>query len=385
MQTKSNFTFDGNTYEQTEGTAMGSPLSPIIADIFMEDLENNLLERSEKKPKLFVRYVDDIFIIWEHGDDELLKFFELANKQHQNIKFTIELENDRTLPFLDTLVIRTDNKLKFKPYKKPTHTDRYLDAKSHHHPAQLQGTITTMFKRLTRTCDSEYVDEETEKLIVTFEKNGYSRGKIQKIIQKAKKIKKENREAENSTRITIPYIQGTSEKLGRILKKNGFKVGFKPIRKIKDILNPVKDKVEPLQREGVYRVPCSCGDVYIGQTRRSINTRLQEHKQALKKLDDNKSAIAEHAIKQDHNIDWDNAKLLHHEPTYYKRMIKEAIEIKKHPFNFNREDGLTLNRTWNTVLKIHKKEDITPRENPRSNEKRPGRDRPYLGRACKTK
>jgi hypothetical protein len=61
-----------------------------------------------------------------------------------------------------------------------------------------------------------------------------------------------------------------------------------------------------------------------------MNTRLHEHnKQALRKLEENKSAIAEHAITQDHIIDWDNAKLLHYEPTYHKRMIKEAIEIKK--------------------------------------------------------
>ena len=53
------------------------------------------------------------------------------------------------------------------------------------------------------------------------------------------------------------------------------------------------------------------------------------------KLDENKSALVEHSIKQNHTIDWDKAKLLHHEPTYYKRMTKLAIEIKKHPFSFN--------------------------------------------------
>jgi retron-type reverse transcriptase len=64
--TSTYFTFDNNIYEQTEGTAMGSPLSPFVADIFMEELENNLLEKSRKKPKLFARYVDDIFMIWKH-------------------------------------------------------------------------------------------------------------------------------------------------------------------------------------------------------------------------------------------------------------------------------------------------------------------------------
>jgi hypothetical protein len=230
------------------------------------------------------------------------------------------------------------------------------------------------------------MDEETEKLIATFEKNGYSRSKIKQIIHKAKKNKEENKEAENSNeiRITIPYIQGTSERLGRILLKNGFQVGFKPVRKIKDSLASVKDKIEPLQKEGVYRVPCTCGEVYVGQTRRNIYTRIQEHKQALKKLEQNKSAIAEHSIKRDHIIDWENAKLLHYEPTYNKRLVKEAIEIKKHPFNFNREDGLRLSNAWSTVLGKYKREDIAPREAPSNVEKHhTGRDRPYLSRACK--
>jgi hypothetical protein len=60
-----------------------------------ETWKATLLEKSRKKLRLFVRYVDNIFMIWEHKVGELLKSFELANKQHQNIKFTMEPEKDR--------------------------------------------------------------------------------------------------------------------------------------------------------------------------------------------------------------------------------------------------------------------------------------------------
>jgi hypothetical protein len=97
-------------------------------------------------------------------------------------------------------------------------------------------------------------------------------------------------------------------------------------------------------------------------------------------------------------IDWDNSKPLHYQPTYHKRMTKEALEIKT-PIRLNREDGLKISNTWNLVLEKHKKDNIKPRgspkkhhtiredthrESPKSMEKHhPGRDRPYLGRACK--
>jgi hypothetical protein len=55
---------------------------------------------------------------------------------------------------------------------------RYLDANSHHHQAKLQESIKTIYNRLTPTCDSEFMEEETENLIVTFEKNGCSRREI---------------------------------------------------------------------------------------------------------------------------------------------------------------------------------------------------------------
>ncbi|XP_072395251.1 uncharacterized protein [Diabrotica undecimpunctata] len=71
---------------------MGSPLSPVIANLFMQDIEERAIRTAEYKPKLWLRYVDDTFIIWTHGVDKLTAFLEYINSIHPKIKFTMELE-----------------------------------------------------------------------------------------------------------------------------------------------------------------------------------------------------------------------------------------------------------------------------------------------------
>jgi retron-type reverse transcriptase len=69
--TSTYFCFDGQFYEQTDGVAMGSPLSPVIANFFMEDFEKKATEQVVLKPVCWFRYVDDTFIIWPHGQEKL--------------------------------------------------------------------------------------------------------------------------------------------------------------------------------------------------------------------------------------------------------------------------------------------------------------------------
>jgi hypothetical protein len=119
---------------------MGSPLSPVIANFFMENTEETALEGVTHEPLCWFHYVDDTFVIWPHGPGKLSQFLDHLNSVHGNIQFTVDTERYGHLPFLDINIYRKlDGSLGHEVYCKPTHTNLYLNANFHHHPSKKTG------------------------------------------------------------------------------------------------------------------------------------------------------------------------------------------------------------------------------------------------------
>ena len=104
------FLYNGSYYKQIEGVAMGSPLGPILANIFLCYHEKHWLEDCpvEFKPIEYIRYVDDTFVLFRN-ESNVEEFQKYLNTKHPNIKFTVEKEQDNKLPFLDVEVTRVGN------------------------------------------------------------------------------------------------------------------------------------------------------------------------------------------------------------------------------------------------------------------------------------
>ena len=104
------FEFNGQLFLQQQGTAIGTRMAPNYAIIFMHKIETELLQKSPLQPTFFKRFIDDIFLIWPHGEEELQKFLEMINNHHKMIKFTEE-HSTKEIAFLDTLVCKENGKL----------------------------------------------------------------------------------------------------------------------------------------------------------------------------------------------------------------------------------------------------------------------------------
>jgi hypothetical protein len=88
------FQGDDKFFLQKDGMVMGSSLSPIVSNIFMENFEKLALDSAQYKPSLWLRYVDDAFVVWPHGSEQLPNFFNHCNTLRPSINFTRGIESD---------------------------------------------------------------------------------------------------------------------------------------------------------------------------------------------------------------------------------------------------------------------------------------------------
>ena len=123
------FIFKGGIYQQVFGTVTGSPVSMTVANLVMEDVEERALGTFPYPPRFWRRYVDYVCVAMRR--DQIGAFLDHLNEIEQSIQFTVEVEND-TLHYLDTCLHHMqDGTICTSVYRKPSHTDRYLDYTSH--------------------------------------------------------------------------------------------------------------------------------------------------------------------------------------------------------------------------------------------------------------
>ena len=121
------FEHNSKTYKQEQGTAIGAKFAPSYAILYMSDFEEKAINTFHLKPWVWWRYIDDVFMIWEHGEESLKEFFSHLNNVDPNIKFQKPLDySSETVDFLDVKVTKIGEKLKTDLYTKPTSVLRIL-------------------------------------------------------------------------------------------------------------------------------------------------------------------------------------------------------------------------------------------------------------------
>ena len=169
---------------------MGSPISPILANLVMENFELQALNSySSNPPRLWLRYVDDTFVNINRTEQD--NFFEHINSINSHIKFTQEKCLDNKLAFLDcNIKISDTRKLTTAVYRKPTHTNHYLQFGSHHPLVHKLGVIRTLHYRAeTVVSDQREVSSEKDHIRGALEHCGYPNWAFEQAKNQTKTLK----------------------------------------------------------------------------------------------------------------------------------------------------------------------------------------------------
>ena len=316
---------------------MGSSVSVIVADMVMENIEQRALTSFSHPPIFCKRYVDDTCVALLPSMVE--SFHQHLNSIEPSIQFTVEMESNGCLPFLDILITRDRELLEF--CLKAT----YFSFRGQFYPLQFIGnrppsvlipppflsqTICLslfIFRALTHSSSFVQQVEEESLIFQALQKNRYPINFIKRCQRHSTlKTKPPNTSDQKTTRITIPYVQGKPESIKRILSPLGIETTFRPQNTLRKILSRPKDTLPITKKSGVfYQISCQdCEASYIGQTGRNISQRITEHKRAMRKLDICSSGVSEHVCQTGHSINWNNPSILAHHSFLWQRIILES-------------------------------------------------------------
>ena len=153
--TVNNLSFNDNHYLQIHGTAMGTKMAPSHANLSLGFFEANALENAPFQSHTWLRYIDDIFMIWTEGLDNLKIFIDYLNNIHSTIKFTSS-HSSNNIPFLDVSVPLTNNRsISTDLCTKPTDKHQHL-LYSSCHPLHTKRAIPfSLALRLRRICSTD--------------------------------------------------------------------------------------------------------------------------------------------------------------------------------------------------------------------------------------
>ena len=321
------FTFDNVIKVQNDGMAMGSPLRPVLSDIFMIELETSLSPELIDYIQFWKRYVDDTICFIKAGSVNYI--LSVLNSFDMNIKFTYELEHDGKLPFIDVLLCRSGKKIYTTVYRKAINNDVYLNWSVFAPISLKRGTLKTLIERayLILQQISEQHNNET---------NGTDNSNKNVDGDNISSMKNESVTLEKQPLLVLPYqgkqkdhfLKSFKKGIRNILPNNvKARIAF-TVRKVGTSFE-IKDKTEMKHNHDIkYCNECpeeQCNENYIGETGR-ITEKIID-----RAVRDSNSYVYKHCIETGHrSSDINDLKIIgsNFRKNVFKRKIAEAILIK---------------------------------------------------------
>ena len=305
------FSFDNTMFRQIDGVAMGSPLGPILANIFVGFHEDRLF-KSAQKPIAYFRYVDDTFVLFD-SKNKIDDFHAELNKLHDSLVFTKENEVNDSLAFLDVHIERNHGSFITTVHRKSTFTGDYIPWSSFCPTKQKLNLISCLTHRALKICSPSKLDCEMENIYKLFSSLGYPDHIVKNMVKRA--MDRFHHPPAKSDKcpvyLHLPYIGPVSnrfEKQARNAVSTTFdSVCLRVVFKSRRPLNGIAKDVSPITDNNnvIYKYKCHCDSEYIGRTSKRFHVRRDQHvtKSIRKWMQDfknrptgNLTAIGEHLI-----------------------------------------------------------------------------------------
>ncbi len=329
------FIFRDKLYHQKDGLAMGSPLAAILALIYMESLENELVP-TFTPIVLWRRYVDDILAFIRGNKEEMTNILKKLNNYHPRMNFTIEEEKDGKIPFLDFTIQRKpeENKLQIDIYRKSTYAGRHIDGKSNHSVHHKHAFLYSAIHRIYQFgLEEQEVQNELSYLRNNCINNNIDPIAVDSIHRKILRTKELQQISKLTNTLEDRFLLGwltlnyskMHHELARRLRKQGIRTAFGASNTTRLLLPKLKSAIPEMQQSGVYKIECGdCNGVYIGQTRRSFATRMTEHLKYPAK-----STFCGHLMNKSHSPQKATMSILLKTQDRNLLNVKETVEILK--------------------------------------------------------
>jgi hypothetical protein len=269
-------------------------------------LENTVVYDTLKNSNIegYLRYVNDILLVYNEELTDIKDVLNSLNSIAPSLNFTVEMEQDNKLNFLDLTISKTAEKFSFNIFRKPTTSDTIIPNDSCHPSEQKTAAIRYFANRIkSYELDQDSKQKEVDTVKQIIHNNKYDSTVLERALNKKEKEKDKGKQGKESCKqkwAKFTYVGNETRLVTKLLKNTAVKVTY-TTNNLGKILNMHKNqKQNKYDKNGVYQLTCpTWSKRYVGQTSRPFHVRYREHYQDYK-YGNNKSKFVQHATDEGH-------------------------------------------------------------------------------------
>ena len=266
------FVYEDTTWLQKHGVSMGQKFGGSFANVFLGHWERAALSSAPRQPLVWLRFQDDIFGVWQHDTGAFQDFVTHLNSRHSKIKLTPT--SGSSVHFLDVHIAINGTSLVHEPYFKPSDSHLVLPPSSHHPPTTFRSLLFGELLRLaTNSSSRDGFTRARAQATPVWRRQGYTNAAIRAALKRVLTVTNQFTEWGPGMR---PCSHNCSA-CKYVISASTFRDSSS------NLIYPITSRLSCTSSGVLYLIHCkACGKQYVGETKRTLGTRILEHLSAIR-------------------------------------------------------------------------------------------------------